>query len=98
MNEHTMSHSEQIMRLCRVPRSMAQILAVVGDLPSVRVAVYNLVRRGKLVNLSESRTSPGRFVVADESLRIEDDGDAVIIPPRRFDASALIAAWAGRHA
>ena len=81
----------RLMEFCGSPRTMVEIMAEFGESKHVRFSVYNLVRRQKLKNLREgsSRTKPGSFV-ASESASCNEETTG------RFDATALVAAWAGQ--
>jgi len=64
-----------VLEYCRTPRTMAEIVEHAGnDWQRARFAVYNLRRRGLLVNLhgnAAASRAPGLFVAADQAVRAD---------------------------
>ena len=65
--------TQQVLAYCATPRTMAEIIEHAGnDWQRARFAVYNLRRRGLLVNLhgeTAASRAPGLFVDAEQAAR-----------------------------
>lgn len=92
------ARAELVQAYCTTPRTMADIVdhfeAHHGAGRQARFAVYNLVRRGLLLNVAPtkaSRGTPGLFIcAAADSPHVPA---APVAVQRPFDTRALVAAW-----
>ena len=72
MSRHNTQTSTRVLSLCQQPRTAAEIEEQFAgaERHRARYAIYNLVKRGQLRNLTEGKcgwSKCGRFVVADAS-------------------------------
>lgn len=80
MSRYNTQTSSRVLSLCQQPRTAAEIEEQFAgaERHRARYAIYNLVKRGQLRNLTEGKcgwSKCGRFVVADPSERhITSDG------------------------
>lgn len=93
---------QRILELCREPKTVADIehhfQETTGSDLGVRQAVYACRKRGYLTNISEVRANRhcfGLFVITEAGLELLGDTCAELAPPKRWDATALMRAWAG---
>jgi hypothetical protein len=68
-DHYMMNRSTKVMNFLRQPRSMAEIMEHFDYAPQARYAVYNLVKRGMVLNLVADPNAKGLYVVAERSAR-----------------------------